>query len=409
MSRNGHEPTVMTYESAPDEEKGFTPFHRQILIKRYTYEAVPVISLARSHTVFRRSLAIASRLLSDTTKTRFYDLFDPSIEEAFNKLDLKVDLVHVCQPLRLSSVAQACKKLSIPIVLTVTDPSLLCPRSLVDVRRELCNGPKKGEKCITNCNYDSKIIGRYYDALSIFNMASEITTSSKFTASLFRRNGWERPIRIVTHGVDYSYIRKSVKNGLNLNGRTITFGYIGGIVWHKGLHVLVDAFRKVKSSKVRLDIYGSIHDEPEYANAIIQDAKDDARIQFKGSFHMADSSRVLNNLSVLVVPSVYYDNFPLVVLLGLAYQVPVIGSNIGGIPESVQDGKNGFLIKPARIDELAVLIERIAEKPQILQDLRNNIVRPRRIEEEASDYEAIYRNLTTKPDLQANSENHELS
>jgi len=407
MSRMGHQSTVMTYESDPEGEEGFTPFHNHILIKRYSYEAVPVISFARSRTVFRRSLSYASRLLSDTKKTRFYDLFDASIEEAFNKLDLKFDLVHVCQPVRLSSVAKACKKLSIPIVLTVTDPSLLCPRSLVDVKRELCDGPKKGEKCVTNCNFDSKIIGRYHDALSIFNMADEITTSSKFTASLFRRNDWNRPIRIVTHSVDYSYVKKPAKNEMGPNDRAIIFGYIGGIVWHKGLHVLVAAFGKVKSSKVRLNIYGSIHDEPEYADGIVQLAKYDARIHFKGFFDMVDSPKVMSNLSVLVVPSVYYDNFPLVVLLGQAYKVPVIGSDIGGIPESVQDGNNGFLFKPGRTDELALLIARIAEKPEILRGLRENIVSPRPIEEEALDYEAIYRRLVTKVDFPPDSKNRE--
>lgn len=396
MSRMGHQPNVMTFESDAEGEQGFTPFHKDILIKRYSYESVPVISLARSHTKFRRSLAYASRLLSDTKKNRVYNLFDSSIEEAFNKLDLKLDLVHVCHPMRLSSVAKACKQLSIPIVLTVTDPWLLCPRSLVDVRRELCDGPKKGEKCVTNCNFHRKIIERYYDALSIFNMADEITTSSKFTAFLFRRNGWKCPIRLVTHSVDYSYVKRSVKNIMEQDACTVTFGYIGGIVWHKGVHVLVNAFRKVKSSKLRLDIYGSIHDDPEYADAIVQLAKDDARIQFKGSFDMINSCNVMGDLSVLVVPSVYYDNFPLVVLLGLAYKVPVIGSDIGGIPESVQDGRNGFLVKPGRSDELALLIARIAEKPEILQELRKNIVSPRPIEEEALDYESIYSKLTTK-------------
>ncbi|MGP8069525.1 MAG: glycosyltransferase, partial [Candidatus Bathyarchaeia archaeon] len=92
----------------------------------------------------------------------------------------------------------------------------------------------------------------------------------------------------------------------------------------------------------------------------------------------------------------YYDNFPLVTLMGLAYKIPVIGSDIGGIPEVVQDGKNGFLFKPGRSDVLASVIERIAANPQILQSLRENIVSPRRVEEEALDYENIYTKMTTQ-------------
>lgn len=115
-----------------------------------------------------------------------------------------------------------------------------------------------------------------------------------------------------------------------------------------------------------------------------------------GSFEMRDSSEVMSNISVLVVPSVYYDNLPLVTLMGLAYKTPVIGSDIGGIPEVVQDGKNGFLFKPGDSDELASLIETIAAKPEILEELRENIISPRRVEEEALDYENIYRKLTSQ-------------
>jgi glycosyltransferase involved in cell wall biosynthesis len=363
----------MTYEGNPIDED-FATFHGDVLIRRYSYQTISVISFAHS----------GNRTL--------YELFDSSIEEAFNKLDLKCDVVHICHPMWLSSVAKACKKTGIPIVLTITDPSLLCPRTLVDVRFKLCDGPRKGAKCITNCNFDSKIIKRYFDALSIFNMADEITTSGRFTASLFRRNGWKRPISIIGHSIDYSYVKITEKSELE----NISFGYIGGIAWHKGLHVLMNAFRKVKSTNVRLFIYGSIRDDQEYANGLVDRAKEDERIQFMGPFDMVNSSEIMNNVSVLVVPSVYYDNFPLVTLMGLAYKTPVIGSNIGGIPEVIQDGKNGFLFEPGRSDELASLIERIAKKPEILQELKKNIVNPRRVEEEALDYENIYRKLTTQ-------------
>jgi glycosyltransferase involved in cell wall biosynthesis len=374
MSRLGHLPLVMTYERDTSGEEGFRAIHKDVLVKRYSYQTISVISLAHAR------------------KRTFYEMSDSSIEEAFNKLNINCDIVHVCHPMWLSTIAKACKRIKIPLVLTVTDPWLLCPRALIDVRFKLCDGPEQGEKCVTNCKYDRKIIERYQDALSLFNMADEITTSSKFTASLFRRNGWKRRIRIVSHSIDYSYVKRTQKIGQ----ATISFGFIGSISWHKGLHVLLNAFRMVKSPNVRLIIYGSLRDDPEYVNMIIQLAKGDERIQFRGPFDMADSSEIMNDISVLVVPSVYYENYPLVTLMALAYKIPVIGSDIGGISEAIQDGKNGFLVKPGRKSELGSLIERIAANPEILQDLKENIVSPRRIEQEALDYENIYRKLTTE-------------
>ena len=386
MSRMGHLPLVMTYERDAGEHEGFTPIHADVLMKRYSFETVPVISFMQ-------------------TRTRtFYELTDSSIEEAFKRLHIKCDIVHICHPMWLSSVANACQEGGIPIVLTVTDPTLLCPRSLIDIGLRLCNGPMKGKKCIRRCHLENNIIQRYQEALNLFNMADEVTTSSEFTRSLFRRNGWTRRIRIVAHSVDYNYVRRPELT--NQGSREVSFGYIGTISWHKGLHILVNAFRKVKSRNLRLNIYGSVNEDLQYGNEIVRVAKEDTRIEFRGSFDIVNSAEVMNNVSVLVVPSVYYDNYPLVTLMALAYKTPVIGSDIGGIPEVIQHGKNGFLFKPGNSDELASLIKRIAAKPELLKRLRENIVSPRRVEEEALDYENIYRKLTVQAARAADSRSH---
>ncbi|MGA2628273.1 MAG: glycosyltransferase family 4 protein [Candidatus Bathyarchaeia archaeon] len=373
VSRMGHLPTVITYERDSRIE-GFSPISEDILIKQYTYQGVNVICFAHSK------------------QPPNLEMFDSSIEKAFNKLDIKCDIVHLCHPMWLSSIAKECKQRSIPVVFTITDAWLLCPRSLVDVHFKLCDGPKRGKKCITNCNLHRKIANRYQEALSLFNSVDELTTSSKFTASLFKRNGWKRRVRLVGHSIDYNYVRKTH----NDREASVSFGYMGTIDWHKGLHVLINAFKKVKASNVKLNVYGSLRDNPQYGNDIYQTAKDDPRIRFKGPFDIVNSADVMNNISALVVPSVYYDNYPLVTLMSLAYNTPVIGSDIGGIPEIISDGKNGFLFKPGSSEELASLIERIAAKPEILKRLRENIVSPRRVEEEALDYENIYRKLTTQ-------------
>jgi glycosyltransferase involved in cell wall biosynthesis len=83
-------------------------------------------------------------------------------------------------------------------------------------------------------------------------------------------------------------------------------------------------------------------------------------------------------------------------VIGLAYRVPVIGSRIGGIPEIIDHGVNGLLFQPGNSDELASVIEGVAKEPEIIQRLAENIVTPRRTEEEALDYENIYMKLTSR-------------
>ena len=59
----------------------------------------------------------------------------------------------------------------------------------------------------------------------------------------------------------------------------------------------------------------------------------------------------------MVVPSEWYENAPITILESFAYGKPVIGSRIGGIPEMIDEGVNGFLFDPRNVDDLKEKIE----------------------------------------------------
>jgi len=372
MQKMGHSPTVLTYDPDPGCE-GFESLSENVLVKKYSYQGVPVV------------------MLKQIPSSRTYEIFQPAIDRAFKKLRLDCDIVHVCHPKWVSAAARACEGNGCPVVLTLTDPWLLCPReTLIDREFWLCSGPQSGKKCVSVCGFGQEMVDRCRDSLSLLDMTDRVVTSSAFTAALFRANGWKGGISIIRHSIDYRFIgtRRSDSSG-------ITFGYIGTIALHKGLHILLRAFRKVSLPGIALKVYGSALQHSTYATEVVDLARVDPRIQFMGSFTMEDLSRVMEGISVLVVPSVYYENYPLVLLIALAYKVPVIASKIGGIPEVIQDGINGFLFEPGDSNDLATIIEKIAKESVIVQRLRENIVSPRRIEEEALDYENIYRTLTS--------------
>ena len=370
MQRMGHSPLIVTYDRDASQE-GFEHLHDNVLVRNYTYSTIPVISLKQ------------------TTSLGTHEIFNAEIGRAFNKLGVNCDIVHICHPMWLSSIARTCKNENIPVVLTLTDPWLLCPRRLIDQGYRLCSGPELGRRCISNCGFNTKMVARYEDALSLLDMADEVVTASRFTASLFKRNGWNGEIRIIPHSINYRYVRPID----NFDPAKVTFGFIGSISWHKGAHVLVKAFRKTSSQNISLKVYGSYREEWDYSKELFNLAHGDERILFLDPFDMKALPDIMKNISVIVIPSVYYDNYPLVMLIGLAYKVPVIGSNIGGIPEVIQHGVNGFLFDTGQEDELAQIIEEIARQPQIVESLRRNITAPRRTEEEALDYENIYMNL----------------
>jgi len=368
MQRMGHYPTVLTYEPSPEVD-GFKKLTDKMLFKRYSYHSIPVFALRHAGPADISSV------------------FDPAIEEAFKKLGLECDLVHICHPMWLSSSARVCKTAGIPVVMTLTDAWLLCPRTLIDSGFRLCDGPESDEQCMSLCKLKTK--RRYEDAKLLYYMVDEVTAASRFLPTLFERNGWNRRFRTIPHSIDYRYVRRS----RTPPEKKITFAFIGSLAWHKGAHVLINAFRAVLRGNIALKIYGSPHEQREYFQALLDLAQGDSRIQFLDPFKIENLADIMSNVSVIVIPSVYYENYPLVMLIALAYKVPVIASKIGGMPEVIKQGFNGFLFETGESKELASIITRIAQEPEILGNLRTNITAPRRIEEEALDYENIYRDL----------------
>jgi glycosyltransferase involved in cell wall biosynthesis len=73
--------------------------------------------------------------------------------------------------------------------------------------------------------------------------------------------------------------------------------------------------------------------------------------------------------SIFVLPSVWYEGFPTVLLEAMSYGLPVVCSRIGGLPEIVEDGINGLLYEPGNADELADRIRTLWQNPALRQRL----------------------------------------
>jgi glycosyltransferase involved in cell wall biosynthesis len=366
MQKLGHNPIVVTYEpsemDAPSKLDGST-----LMIAKYAYQGIPVIAL--KHT-----------LPLDYTR-----ILDRTIAEAAPRLSIKCDLMHVFHPMWLASLAQAYKNDSIPVVMTLTDTWLLCPSALLDQGTRLCNGPLSCD----NCPIGARKKSRFEEARSVYEMADELTSASHFTPFMFQRNGLDGKAHIIPHSVNYQFVKESK----GMQPQKLTFGFIGTLAWHKGVHVLVKACRQLAHCDFRVKIYGSPYAQWDYFKSLVDLTEGDERIQFPGAFDLERSWEIMCGISALVIPSVYYENYPLVMLLAFAHKVPVIASNIGGMPELIRDGENGFLFEMGNYRELAGIMEKIAKDPGILHILRANITSPRRIEEEALDYETIYKEL----------------
>jgi glycosyltransferase involved in cell wall biosynthesis len=131
------------------------------------------------------------------------------------------------------------------------------------------------------------------------------------------------------------------------------FGYLGVLSADKGLESLAVAWGKVANSGFSLSIAGTGKDE--YVSSIRQ--KFPAGTEFLG---WVDSSTFLQQLDYLIVPSIWNEPFGRIVIEAFAKGVPVLGSKIAGIAETVLDGYNGYTFAPNNPDDMAHVIERSA-------------------------------------------------
>jgi glycosyltransferase involved in cell wall biosynthesis len=300
--------------------------------------------------------------------------------------------------MKLNPVINAAGRLGIPVVLTLTDFWLLCPRGrFYKPDYSPCNSPLNGKKCIKECGIDTSVIERYNNAFTLFEKANRIIAPSRFIIKIFEQNGWRKDITPVRHGFAYSSRRKDHQSGTREKSAVI-FGYTGLVTKFKGVDLLVDSFRKVKESGISLYIYGDIYKdwvwERAFYDDLVKSAAGDPRIRFKGKYTHYELPEIFGTIDINVVPSTTLESYGLVVTESISHGVPVIASDIvGSAYEYVVDGVNGFIFPVNNPGRLAEILAQIVQNPSVIDSLRRNIVLPPRIEEEAFMLETIYREL----------------
>jgi glycosyltransferase involved in cell wall biosynthesis len=180
--------------------------------------------------------------------------------------------------------------------------------------------------------------------------------------------------------------------------RELRVGYIGQISWHKGVHVIFEALAKLPDMPIRVKIYGDESHYPDYAEKLRRMSLSDPRLELAGTYHLSEVSRVMQELDVLLVPSLWYENSPNVILEAFAHKTPVITSDIGGMAELVEDGENGLLFKMGRAESLASKLSMLVDKPDLLMEFSKRIKPVRPVKEEIDELEQIYEDLI-KQDL----------
>jgi glycosyltransferase involved in cell wall biosynthesis len=172
----------------------------------------------------------------------------------------------------------------------------------------------------------------------------------------------------------------------------LRIGFVGTLVWHKGLHVLLDAARSLPAGAYEIEAWGSPDTFPDYTARLTAMARD-LPVRFCGAFHNGQGADVYDRLDLLVVPSLWPENSPLVIHEAFMARVPVVAARIGGIPELVADGVNGLLYDPSSADALADALRALILMPERLREMGARAPSVKTIEEDARDWERRYQSL----------------
>lgn len=191
-------------------------------------------------------------------------------------------------------------------------------------------------------------------------------TPTKFLRSAYEANGIRVPLHSIPFGVD---IDRSLKPE-RLAGHIAVIGFIGQIAPHKGTDLLIEAFRRVPKNTAALRIYGPNDQDPEYMK-LLSDLARGFDVQFMGTFVKEKMAEILRDMDLLVIPSRWYENSPLVLLNALATHTPVLVSDVAGMTEFLEPGTNGYAFERGSVESLYEHLAKIVQSPEDLYALAN--------------------------------------
>ena len=174
----------------------------------------------------------------------------------------------------------------------------------------------------------------------------------------------------------------------------------------KAPHVLLEAVAGLPPDRVSVTIAGDLapyHGDDSYAG-IVRPMLQRSGVEWLGGVAHERVPALLASIDVLVVPSIWIENSPFVIKEAFAAGLPVVASNLGGMAELVQDGRNGLLFTAGDSADLRRVITRLLDEPGLLATLREGIPRVKTIDEDAAWTQAIYEEAVGEPRVHATVE-----
>ncbi len=374
---------ILAHELANDNEVQVFTRHENSFLPDFHYSTALDYSDAR----------ILLNLINIPTAKYRYKFVNEEVNIRFKRIinNFQPDLIHFGHLNHLSvTLPKIAFQENIPTIFTLHDFWLMCPRGRFIQRNsenllQLCDG-QKDQKCATQCykgyftgdkeflnsdlDYWTQWVGiRMKQTKEVVDYIDYFVAPSKFLQDRFIQD-FNIPVNKISY-LDYGFDLDRLKKHNRIQEKELTFGYIGTHTPEKGIDLLLKAFANL-SSKTKLRIWGTAREETTALKAITdqfsQEIKD--RIEWMGGYNNENIiTDVFNKLDIIVVPSIWGENSPLVIHEAQQLRVPVITANYGGMAEYVRDGVNGLLFKHRDVDSLLEKMQDLSTNQKLYNKL----------------------------------------
>ena len=278
----------------------------------------------------------------------------PEVARKFGQLldDFRPDIVHLhnihsyLSPL----VAQIAHQKGIRVVWTLHDYKLICPTYSCLRHGVVCETCFKNKfdvvryKCMKN-SYIASLLGylegRYWHSRKLSRLTNLFISPSMFLKTKMTEAGFPSgQIKVLHNFVPLPLTPSFDKEDY--------YCYVGRLSEEKGVNTLLEAAAqlpyplKVIGGGALLDAY-----QKKYACR---------HIDFLGYLAQTELYPIVRKARFIVLPSLWYENNPYSIIEALCMGTPVLGAQIGGIPELIQEGVNGFLFRSGDIPDLTAKI-----------------------------------------------------
>ncbi len=317
------------------------------------------------------------------------------MDENFAELvkELNPDIAHVGHLNHLSTgLIDELNKLKIPIVFTLHDFWLMCPRGQFLTRSigkennfQLCNA-QNDEKCAKDCyqvyfsgrkkneksdirRWSSWVNERMLETKAIINKVDLFIAPSNYLKDRFVHDFDipENKIIYLDYGFPTEYLSKPQKVK---EKEHYTFGYIGTHIPAKGVNLLIEAFKQIEQPAT-LKIFGRANGQSTKALKKMASTSHN-KIEFLGEYINSNLVEdVFSNVDCIVVPSIWGENSPLVIHEAQACNIPVVTADFGGMKEYVKHNVNGLLFKHRDVNSLVEQVKFAVENPDKMRKLGN--------------------------------------